>query len=81
MRTEERIPAVISGARSEYDNCSCDMCHGLGYVAKVKYPITGYSRKDRYKTLRQAEHTIWICDECRRKLIDILLACEEGGNP
>lgn len=74
-RQDEKIPSVISGKRSEYSNCCCDMCHGLDYVAKIKYPITNYYKATKYRELQAEYHEIWICDECRKKLIGILEEC------
>lgn len=68
-RADEKIPAKITGARSKYNNCCCDMCHGLGYVVKIRYPRTLYYDG---KKLEPRYNELWICDECRAKLIDAL---------
>lgn len=73
-RQDEYIPAVISAQRSKADNCCCNLCFKLSYVTKLNYPTTGYYKigKDKKRELSQERHEIWICDECRAKLIDVL---------
>ena len=69
------IPANIKAERSEYNNCICEMCHGTGYVTKISYPITLYHDG---KKLSQKKHSIWLCDECRDKLMKALSGSKKG---
>lgn len=65
----DKLPQTFRGKRSKHNDYICDCCHGLGYVVKFEMPITLYYDG---KHLTTRYKIIWICDECRIKLIDAL---------
>ncbi len=67
-RLEVRFPAVMSNE----SNCICSACHGLGQVMKVKLPTTVYRGAKRI-VLSTAYDNYWLCNDCRRKLVEALL--------
>lgn len=78
----EYIPAEIRAKRSSNDNCLCDMCHNFGYVTKLSYSTTRYYN---HRVLSQRKNSIWMCDECLRKVRETLevvdLESEVGAFP
>ena len=58
-----------SATRSMYNNCLCDACLEEGYVTKLVYPRTRYY-DGKVKTQRHYE--LWICDNCKVKMIEAL---------
>lgn len=63
----------------EWIDAECNMCNGLGHVAKITYPITLYYKtgKGNERKLMPKYNEIWICDDCRLELIEILKGCGE----
>ena len=69
------IPINPWSERSEYNNCMCDFCHNVTSVVKLHYQKTGYYlQKDGKRPLSQKECQVWICDDCRNKIIDCLVS-------
>jgi len=66
----EKLEVTFSVKESEYDNCLCDCCHGTGHVLKVKMPTTLYKNG---KDLTTNYSNLWLCNDCRKKLSDVLL--------
>ena len=66
---DDKLNVAFPCAKSEYDNCVCDCCHGTGRVLKIQLPTTLYYDG---KSLTTKYRHFWICDECREKLITAL---------
>lgn len=71
-REDEYIPSVISATRSKHKNCSCNLCHKLDFVTKLTYTTTAFYKADGFRRLSQHTHELWMCDECKEKLMGIL---------
>lgn len=63
----------INGARSPYANCICTCCHNTGEVVMIDIPTTKYDKKG---LLKANYDQIWLCDDCRNKLL-LALGVEE----
>lgn len=63
------IPSEIHATKSE-DPYWCEMCHKTAYITVLSYPITKNFEGGR---LSQVRREIWMCDECREKVIKALV--------
>lgn len=52
-------------------NAVCDCCHNVGRAMEFKYPDTKYHDG---KGLSCKSETIWVCEECAEKMIEVLTA-------
>lgn len=62
-------PSEITAQRSESSACICDMCHKLDSVTQLTYTVTKFFEQSR---LKQVKRSLWMCDECREKVIKAL---------
>lgn len=68
----ERLNVRFPAKMSLFDKCVCTACHGLGQVMQVKLPTTEY-RGVKMIVLSTAYDNYWLCNDCRRKLVEALL--------
>ena len=62
---EGRKNVEYKAARSKFDNCLCNGCHGSGYVYKITYPETLFFDGNKLTT---KYNEWWLCDDCIKKL-------------
>ena len=62
----DKLDVDFTAFKSNYDNCSCDCCHGLSKVIKLRIPETKYHDGG---PLRSKHHNWWMCKECWNKLV------------
>jgi uncharacterized protein YlaI len=68
------IPADVTVKRSENSESICDMCHKLDSVTQLTYTIAKYFEQSQ---LKQVKRSLWMCDECREKVIKALESAKE----
>jgi hypothetical protein len=66
---DERLKVSFDSKHSDYEGCLCACCHGTGKVLKVMMPSTLYHDG---KQLTVKYSPLWICDDCREKLLRAL---------
>jgi hypothetical protein len=64
--TKDKLDVDFVAVKSNHDNCSCDCCHGLGKVIKMRIPEAKYHDGNGLTT---KYHNWWMCEECWEKLI------------
>jgi len=69
MKKEDVLNVKFPSEKSKHGGCSCDCCHGVSNVLKLKLPYTKYHDG---KNLSTKYNDWWICDDCRVKLIKAL---------
>ena len=69
MGEYERKSVKFPAKMSTCDNCVCSACHNVGEVIKLKIPETKYFDGKKLTT-RYGE--LWLCMDCRKKLIRAL---------
>lgn len=72
----EKLKVEFKSKLSNYTNCVCNGCHGLGEVIRLELPNT-YYRVDGI--LKTTYDNYWLCRECRDKLVKALEWGEENG--
>lgn len=70
MFLHDCIPADIGAVRSK-EPYWCEMCHKTEHVTILQYPITKNFGEGR---LSQVRRELWMCDECREKVIRALMS-------
>ena len=69
----DRLDVTFKAVESRQNNCICDCCHGSGRVLKLRMPRTLY-HDGRALTTKYSD--LWICNECRIKLMAALSRLE-----
>ena len=65
----ELVPSTITVKRSESKWCVCKLCGKVDFVTRIHYTLPKFTEHgvQRHKRL-------WLCDECKQKLLDALRA-------
>lgn len=66
----ERFCVEFRSEVSKADNCICNACHHVGWVIKLEVPETMYGNGGK---LRTKYRPVWLCRNCREKLVDALI--------
>ena len=67
------IPIHPTAEWSKSKFCMCTACHKMDYVLMVEWQETGYWLKDDgTRPLSQKIKSLWLCDECRKKMLECL---------
>lgn len=61
----EYLEVEFTAVESGYNNCTCDACHFVGRVKKLRLPRTKYYTDGKLSTIYT---NYWICDECQDDL-------------
>jgi hypothetical protein len=64
----DKLDVDFTAFKSNYDNCSCDCCHGLSKVIKLRIPETKYHEgilKERKKRMEKLK----VCALCGKPAI------------
>ena len=70
---QEIIPIHPTAEWSKSKFCMCTACHKEDYVLKVEWQETGYwLKEDGTRPLSQKRNSLWLCDECRKKMLECL---------
>lgn len=68
----------FSGRFHKQNNCICDCCHSIGNVAVLRIPITKYRKSNCFREPVTKMKELWICDECRHALTNLLNRLEKA---
>lgn len=75
-RWSMKAQVAFSAERRRADNCCCDACFALGQVTALTYPITRFFDGRNISTKHRE---MWLCDECRAKLVHALADANAEG--
>ena len=72
-KKEHIIPIHPWSELADSDYYVCNGCRKIARVVKLQYQTTGlYEQSNGERALSQKERELWLCADCREKIIDAL---------